>query len=153
MQQGLLCLSRQDCTRYSVFSFCVSPCSTCTDTAAPPTFSDLVVNGTNVTVSWDHSNKGPCFNHLTFSYNITWYPLVDGVPQKGEEQSGVTGPGTTEYIITNLMSDTDYRAELVGVTLSDPIVHSEVATVNFRTKGVTIVSTHSHSASSYVYIH
>ena len=115
-----------------------SLCPTCTDTAAAPTFTDTVVSGTSVTVSWDHTNKGPCFNHLIFFYNITWYPLVDGVPQKGEEQSNVTGPGTTEYIITDLMKDTDYQVELVGFTSRDPIVRSEVATVDFTTEGVYV---------------
>ena len=120
----------------TVYSFCFSPCSTWTDTAEPPILADPEVNGTNVTVSWNHTNKGPCFNHLTFSYNITWYPVVGGVPQRGEEQSGMTGPGATEYIITNLMKDTDYQVELVGFALSDPPVFSKVATVNFTTKGV-----------------
>ena len=113
-----------------------SPCSICSDTAAPPTFTDPLVNGTSVTVSWDHTDKGPCFNHLTFSYNITWYPVVGGVPQKEEGQSSVTGPGATVYIITNLMNDTDYRVELVGFTSIHPPVFSIVATVGFTTKGV-----------------
>ena len=127
----------EQAARDGVCVHCVlCPCSTCTDTAAPPTFTDTVVIGTGVTVSWDHTDKGPCFNHLTFSYNITWYPVVGGVPQRGEGQSGVTGTGATEYIITNLMGDTNYRAELVGFTASDPIVRSEVATVDFRAKGV-----------------
>ena len=120
-----------------MYSLCFSPCSTCTDTAAPPTFSDLVVNGTNVTVSWNHTNKGPCFNHLTFSYNITWYP-VGRVPQRGEGQSVLTGPGATEYILTNLMSDTDYQVELFGFTPSEPVMYSEVATVDFTTEGVYV---------------
>ena len=111
-------------------------CSSSSDTAALPTFTDPVVIDTNVTVSWDHTNKGPCFNHLTFFYNITWYPVVGGVPQRGEGQSGVTGPGATEYIITDLMSDTDYRVELFGFTPSHPPVFSIVATVNFATRGV-----------------
>ena len=117
-----------------------SLCPTCTDTAAPPTFTDPLVNGTSVTVSWDHTDKGPCFNHLTFSYNITWYPVVGGVPQKREGQSGVTGPGATEYSITNLMSDTSYQAELFGFTPSHSPVFSSVATVGFTTKGVCMHS-------------
>ena len=80
---------------------------------------------------WNHTNKGPCFTNLTFSYNITWYPVVDGVPLRGEGQSGVTGPGATEYTITNLMNGADYQVELFGFTSSDPVVYSEVATVNF----------------------
>ena len=115
------------------------PCSTCTDTAAPPTFTDTVVVGTIVTILWDHANKGPCFNHLTFYYNIIWYPVVGGVSQRGEEQSVLTGPNATEYIITNLMNDTDYRVELEGVTSSGLVVHSEVATVDFTTVGVYII--------------
>ena len=111
-------------------------CSSSSDTAEPPTFTDPVVIGTSVTVSWDHTNRGPCFNHLTFSYNITWYPVVGGVPQKGEGQSVMTGPGTTEYIITNLMKDTDYQVELFGFTPCHVPVFSSVATVNFTTKGV-----------------
>ena len=119
-----------------MYTLCFPLCSTCSVKAAAPTFPDLVVNGTNVTVSWNHTNKGPCFNNVTFSYNITWYPVVGGVPQRGEGQSGMTEPGATEYIITNLMNDTDYRVELVGFTQSNPPVFSIVATVDFTTKGV-----------------
>ena len=137
IQQGLLCLSRLHQIQ-CVFVLFFSLFYTCTDTAAPPTFTDTVVSGTSVTVLWDHANKGPCFNHLTFSYIITWYPVVGGVPQKGEGQSVLTGPGATEYIITNLMNDTDYRVELVGFTSRDPIVRSEVATVDFTTEGVYV---------------
>ena len=127
----------------AVYFHCVlCPCSTCTDTAAPPTFSDPLMNGTSVTVSWNHTDKGPCFNHLTFSYNITWYPVVDGVPQKGEGQSGVTGPGATEYIITNLMNNGNYQVELFGFTPSHPPVFSIVATVGFKTKGVCLYIVH-----------
>ena len=111
-------------------------CSSSSDTAAPPTFTDPVVVGSSVQLLWDHTDRGPCFNHLTFSYNITWYPVVGGVPQRGEEQSGMTGPGATEYIITNLMKDTDYQVELFGYTPSHPPVFSIVATVNFTTGGV-----------------
>ena len=78
---------------------------------------------------WNHTDKGPCFNKLTFSYNVTWYPVVCGVPLRGEGQSGVTGPGATEYTITNLMNGTDYQVELFGFTSSVPVVYSEVATV------------------------
>ena len=60
------------------------------------------------------------------------------MPQRGEGQSGVTELGATEYIITNLMSDTDYQVELVGFTSSHPIVYSEVATVNFTSKGAGV---------------
>ena len=56
--------------------------------------------------------------------------MVGGVPLRGEGQSGVTGPGATEYTITNLMNGTDYQVELFGFTSSDPVVYSEVATVN-----------------------
>ena len=119
-----------------MYSLCFSPCSTCTDTAASPILSGPVVNGTSVTVLWDHADKGPCFNYLTFSYNITWYPVVGEVPQRGEGQSGVTGPGATEYIITNLMKDTDYQVELFGFTPIHPPVFSIVATVGFTTGGV-----------------
>ena len=107
----------------------------CLDTAALPTFTDPVVMGTNVRISWNHTDKGPCFSNLTFFYNITWYPVVGGVPQR---RSGwaVIRPGATEYIITNLTNNTDYRVELVGLAGSDPVVHSEMATMNFTTKGV-----------------
>ena len=110
-------------------------CFTCSDIAASPIPSGPVVNGTSVTVLWDHADRRPCFNHLTFSYNITWYPMVGGVPQRGEGQSGVTGPGATEYIITNLMKDTDYQVELFGFTPIHPPVFSIVATVGFTTRG------------------
>ena len=97
-----------------------------------------MVNGTSVTVSWNHTEKGLCFNNFTFSYNITWYPVVGGVPLRGEGQSGVTGPGATEYIFTNLMNNTNYRVELVGFTPSAPPVFSKVATENFTTTGVYV---------------
>ena len=98
----------------------------------------MVVNSTSVQVSWDHTDQGRCFNKLTFSYNITRYPVVGGVPQRGEGQSAVTGPGATEYTITNLMNGTDYQVELFGFTSNDPVVYSEVATVNItvETTGV-----------------
>ena len=56
--------------------------------------------------------------------------MVGGVPLRGEGQSAVTGPGATNYTITNLMNGTDYQVELFGFTSSDPVVYSEVATVN-----------------------
>ena len=87
-------------------------------------------NGLTATLMWNHTDQGPCFTNLTFSYNITWYPVVGGVPLRGEGQSAVTGPGATEYTITNLMNGTDYQVELFGFTSSDPVVYSEVATVN-----------------------
>ena len=89
-------------------------------------------------LEWEHADKGTCYNNLIFSYNITWYHVVGGVPLKGEGQSAVTGPGATEYTITNLMNGTDYQVELFGFTSSDPVVYSEVATVNFTTEGVYI---------------
>ena len=51
----------------------------------------------------------------------------------------MTGPGATVYIITDLMNDTDYHVELLGFTPSEPIVYSEVATVDFTTTGVCIL--------------
>ena len=111
-------------------------CSTSSDTAAPPTFSDPVVVGSSVQLLWDHTDKGPCFNHLTFSYNITWYPVVGGVPQRGAGQSVMTGPGAAVYIITDLMNNTDYQVELFGFTPIYPPAFSSVATVDFTTKGV-----------------
>ena len=114
------------------------PCSvfhlfTNTETAKQPIFQGSPHFGANrmtVTLMWNHTDKGPCFTNFTFSYNITLYPVVGGVPLRGEGQSVVTGPGATEYTITNLMIGTDYQAELVGFTSSDPVVYSEVATVN-----------------------
>ena len=50
----------------------------------------------------------------------------------------MTGPGATEYTITNLMNGTDYQVELFGFTSSDPVVYSEVATVNFTTEGAYV---------------
>ena len=92
------------------------------DTAMPPTLTDPVVIGTNIRILWDHTDKGPCFSNLIFSYNITWYPGVGGVPLWREVQWGVTKPDATEYIITNLLSNTNYRVELVGFTPSDLVM-------------------------------
>ena len=64
--------------------------------------------------------------------------MVGGVPLRGEGQSGVTGPGAKAYTITNLMNGTDYQVELFGFTSSDPVVYSEVATVNITAEGVCI---------------
>ena len=111
------------------------------ETAKQPVFQSRPLfgeNGSSATVTWDHTDQGPCFTNLTFSYNITWYPVVGGVPLRGEGQSGVTGPGATAYTITDLMNGTDYQVELFGFTSSDPVVYSEVATVNFTTEGVYI---------------
>ena len=154
----------------------ISPCSTCSDIATPPTlmcgvrigtihvvyhreflvvlflvpvfcdiFSSVYIiietvkkpklqsspcigdNGLTATLMWNHTDQGPCFTNLTFSYNITWYPVA----QRGEWQSALTIPGATAYIITNLMNGTDYQVELFGFTSSDPVVYSEVAMVNF----------------------
>ena len=125
-----------------IYTLCFPLCSNWTDAAAPLILTDPGVIGTSVTVSWDHTNKGPCFNNLTFSYNITWYPVVGGVPQRGEGQSVMTGPGATVYIITNLMNDTDYRVELFGFTPIHPPVFSIVATEDFTTKGVCLYIVH-----------
>ena len=102
------------------------------DEAEPPIFADPSVNSTSVRVTWNHTNKGPCFSNLTFSYNITWYPVEK--PQG--KQRNVTKPGATEYNITNLESKTDYRVELVGFTDSEPPVYSKMAMVDFKTEGM-----------------
>ena len=116
---------------------CVTPpCSTCLDTVMPPKVTDPVVNGTRVTILWDHTNKGPCFNNLTFFYNITWYPV--GISHARDVQGIVTGPDAAQLTIITLMYDTDYQVKIVGFTLSDPAVYSEEATVNFTTKGVYV---------------
>ena len=62
--------------------------------------------------------------------------MVGGLPQRGEGQSVLTGPGAREYIITNLMKDTNYQVELFGFTPIHPHVFSSVATVSFTTTGV-----------------
>ena len=60
------------------------------------------------------------------------------MPQREEGQSGMTGPGATEYIINNLMNNTEYQVDLMGYAPSDPPVFSVVATVNFTTGGVCV---------------
>ena len=102
----------------------------------PELQSSLLFGANGVTLMWNHIDQGPCFTNLTFSYNITWYPVVGGVPLREEGQSGVTGLGATAYIITNLMNDTDYQVKLFGFTSSDPVVYSEVATVNITAEGM-----------------
>ena len=83
---------------------------------------------------WDHTNKGPCFNNLTFSYNIIWYPLVGGATQTGKESD----LGATRFIITGLTSCKMYSAEIIGFLQgSYPKVYSETATLNFTaTEGI-----------------
>ena len=48
-------------------------------------------------------------------------------------------PGTTVYILTDLMNDTNYQVELFGFTPSEPVVYSDVATVDLTTTGVCIL--------------
>ena len=100
----------------------------------------FVANGLTATLMWNHTDHGPCFNNLTFSYNITWYSVVGGVPISREGQSGVTGPGATEYTITNLMNDTDYTkwSCLGSLQVTQLHVYSDVATVNFTAEGVYV---------------
>ena len=63
-------------------------------TAAPPILGDPVVNGSDIRLSWGHTDKPPCYSHLTFSYNITWYPVnVQG-------ETAATDVAATEYVIT-----------------------------------------------------
>ena len=106
-------------------------CPNFADVAKPPILAEPMVNGSSARISWSHTDKGLCFHNLTFSYNITWYPV-----KGGETQSNTTWPGATEYIITNLMRNSGYRVGLVGFTLSEPPVYSETAVVNFTTKGM-----------------
>ena len=106
-------------------------CPNFADVAKPPIFAEPVLNGASVRISWNHTDKGLCFRNHTFSYNITWYPV-----KGGETHSNTTRPGATEYIITNLMRNSDYRVHLVGFTSSEPPVYSETAVVNFTTKGM-----------------
>ena len=134
----LLCLHNNCLNKYSSCFVCYF----IIEVAKKPTLLGSPTDGRHwitAIVMWDHTDRGPCFNHLTFSHNITWYPVVGGVPQRGEGQSGVTGPGATVYIITNLMNDTDYHVELFGFTPSEPVVYSEVTTVDFTTTGVCIL--------------
>ena len=72
--------------------------------------------------------------HLLLQHHLV--PCGGWGHSEGEGQSVVTGPGATEYIITNLMNGTDSQVELFGFTSSDPVVYSEVATVNITTEGV-----------------
>ena len=77
--------------------------------------------------------------------------MVGGVIQREEGQSGVTGPGVTAYIITNLMNDTDYQVELFGFTSNDPVVYREVATVNFK-EGVYVIIMYVTVLIVYMYV-
>ena len=63
-------------------------------TAAPPLLGDPVVDDSDIRLSWDHTDKAPCYSHLTFSYNITWYPV------NVQRETATTDVAATEYVIT-----------------------------------------------------
>ena len=115
------------------FQITVSVCFHCfTDVAAPCILHTPVVTATSVMVVWDHTDKGSCYSHLTFSYNITWYIVF---PYAGMVWSAVTEPGATAYNITNLRHSTDYQIQSVGFSSDGPTVYTEEATRRFTTNG------------------
>ena len=63
-------------------------------TAAPPILGDPVVDGSDIKLSWHHADKGTCYSHLTFSYNITWYPV------NVQRETATTDVAATKYVIT-----------------------------------------------------
>ena len=108
------------------------------DRALPAVVRRLLIISTTAILMWDHTNKGPCFNHLTFSYNITWYPVVGGVPQRGEGQRVTTGINETQLLIPDLMYSTRYKVEILGISSTPPQLGSEPTTANFTTNGVCV---------------
>ena len=108
-------------------------CPNFADVAKPPILAEPMVIGNSVRISWNHTDKGLCFRSIPFPYNITWSPV-----KGGKTQSNTTKPGATEYNITNLIHNTDYRVHLVGVTSSEPPVYSKMAVVTFKTGKVYI---------------
>ena len=103
------------------------------ESAAPPIVSSPVLVDNIIVMQWNHTDKGPCFAYLTFSYNITWYPVVGGTGQMEAAESAVVSnhnsEGTMWYVITNLLPNTSYQVEIVGFTSTSPQVFSEPVTV------------------------
>ena len=115
------------------FQLTVSVCFHCfTDEAAPCIIHAPVVTATTIMVIWDHTDKGTCYSHLTFSYNITWYTVS---PHGEMVRSAMTEPGATTYNITNLRHSTDYLIQIVGFSSDSPRVYTEKATRRFITNG------------------
>ena len=112
------------------------------ESATPPLVDSPVLVGNLVLLQWDHTSKGPCFNHLTFSYNITWYQVGNGTGQVDAAKSAVISNSENsihQYIITNLFPNTSYQVEIVGFTSTSPRVYSEPVTVEVTTQGKTCI--------------
>ena len=109
------------------------------ESATPPVVSRSLLVSDLALMQWNHTNTGPCFANLTFSYNITWYPVVGGTGQMEAAESAVASNHNTEgtmwYVITNLLPNTSYQVEIVGFTSTSPQVFSEPVTVGFVTQG------------------
>ena len=114
------------------------------ESATPPLVNSPVLVGNLVLLQWDHTSKGPCFNHLTFSYNITWYPVGNGTGQMDAAKSAVISNSENiihdhQYIITNLLPNIQYQTEIVAFTSTSPRVYSEPVTVEFTTQGKVLI--------------
>ena len=116
--------------------------SSLVETAMPPVVGSPVLVGNAVLMQWNHTNKGPCYSDLTFSYNITWYPVGGGTGQMDTVETATAcsnseDVNTIQYIITNLLPSTRYQLKIVGFTSTRPQVHSEPVTVGLATQGKT----------------
>ena len=118
--------------------------TTFVESAPPPAVDSPVHVAKFVLFQWNHTDQGPCFANLTFSYNITWYPVVGGTGQMESAESTIVSNRNTEgtiwYVITNLLPNTSYQVEIVGFTSTSPQVFSEPVTVRIMTQGIIMLT-------------
>lgn len=102
-----------------------------------PILKDWVVHNASATLRWDHTNKGLCYNNLPFLYNITWYPLVEGVPQMDVTRVNTTQSGASKFVIVELTPGTVYQVKIVGFSSQSSLqVMSELLLFNLTTEGI-----------------
>ena len=99
-------------------------------TAAPPLLGDPVVDGSDIRLSWDHTDKGPCYSHLIFSYNITWYPM------NVQKETATTDVAATEHVIT-VNSRYQFQVMVLGFSASRPHVYTSPAYAHIEIKGTS----------------
>ena len=109
-------------------------------TAVPPIFGNPVLDGNIIKLSWDHTDKGPCYNHLAFFYNITWYPADE------QRESATSSVDATEYVIT-VSPKYQFQVMILGLLASHPPVYTSPVDMRIETKGT------SHNTTDCIYFY
>lgn len=109
-------------------------------TAVPPIFGTPVFDGNIIKLSWDHTDKGPCYNHLIFFYNITWYPSDE------QRESATSSVDATEHVIT-VSPKYQLQVMILGLSASHPPVYTSPVGMRIETKGT------SHNITGCIYFY